>query len=381
MFDPVKLKFNVLDLLQAPRRALSGKQIWLHFRGVATAYAILLPATYAALVLSGLPLATVWDQYGLYPFFAPAQASQTLAGLLPYALYLLGWTWAIAVIMLSSAAGSRATYRELKGDPFYGVLEARAHARRYWGSVLLSPVTLMAIVIFALIVAALFGLLSSIPYIGDLIFIALLPVNLAGAIFTLLTLAVVLVLVTMSPAVTATWEDDATGTAFQVFAAVWNQPLRVLINPLVVGVLAALSLMIFGWVVTFGYQLVVAVFSTRWLMGEHLLALLTWAEKIAFSGYPALLTYIPGPSSGSLAASLTGWAALMGGLLALMLMALYGMVLAYGLAVVSAGQTLSFIGIKWHMDHENLLEREDSEDSVEAAAESNDSEPDDTAGA
>ncbi|MCH8326972.1 MAG: hypothetical protein IID15_00425, partial [Candidatus Marinimicrobia bacterium] len=356
-------------------------QIWLHFRGLVPAYVIILSATYAALAASGLPLATIWDQYGLYPFLTMPQAGETLAGTLPMVLYLLGWIGAVAAIMLTSAAGSRITYRELKGDPFYGAPEARAHARQYWGSVLLSPLTLMAIVIFALMVAALFGLVSSIPFIGDLIFIGLLPVNLAGAIFTLLTLAVIGVLLTMSPAVTATWEDDATGTAFQVFAAVWNQPLRVLIHPVIGGALATLSLIISGWVVTFGYQLVVAVFSSRWLMGDELLALLSWAEKVAFSGYPALLTYIPSPSADGLAASLTGWSAFTGGLLALMLMAVYGIVMAYGLAVVSAGQTLSFIGIKWHMDHDNLLEREDSEDAVEGDAETGESGPADAAGA
>ncbi len=379
MFDPVQLRHNVLDLLQAPRRALSGKQILIHLRGLVNAYLIYLALTYAALISAGNPLPAIWNQYGLYPFLTLPEARAALPGLLPQILYALGWTGAIVLLMLTSAAGSRATYRELKGDPFYGMREARAHARRYWGSVVLSPLTLSAIVIFAFFVAALLGLLSKIPFIGDLIFIVLLPVNLAGAIFTLLTMAVIVILTTLSPAVTATWEDDATGTAFQVFAAVWNQPLRVLINPLVVALLAMLSVIATGWVITFGYRLVLALFGAPWLMGEHLAVIAAWAEGVAFAGYPALLTYIPHPSAGGALVPLAGWDAMIGSLMALMLMVIYGTVIAYGLAVISAGQTLSFIGIKWHMDQENLLEREDSEDAIDETDADDNSEPGDPA--
>ena len=379
MFDPVQLRHNVLDLLQAPRRALSGKQILIHLRGLANAYLIYLALTYAALILSGNPLLGIWDQYGLYPFITFAEAQAAMPGLLPQILFGLGWTGAIAALMLASAAGSRATYRELKGDPFYGMREARAHARRYWRSVVLSPLTLMAVVIFAFFLAAFLGLLSKIPFIGDLFFIVLLPVNLAGAVFILLTMAVTIVLMTMSPAVTATWEDDATGTAFQVFAAVWNQPLRMLFNPLVVTILAVLSLIAFGWVITIGYQLVLAVFGANWLMGDHLAVIAAWAEGVAFAGYPEPFSYIFGPSAGSPIVPLTGWDAMVGSLLALMLMVIYGTAIAYGLAVISAGQTLSFIGIKWHMDHEHLLEREDSEDDIDETDEDSASEPGDPA--
>ena len=52
----------------------------------------------------------------------------------------------------------------------------------------------------------------------------------------------------------------------------------------------------------------------------------------------------------------------MGSILALLLLLIYGSIWAYGLAIISVGQSLAFLIYKFKTDDENLLERKDEED-------------------
>jgi len=107
-------------------------------------------------------------------------------------------------------------------------------------------------------------------------------------------------------------------------------------------------------------------------MGSKLSPILAWAEQIVFSGYNHLFSFIPGqgaPLSPLTAdvnlAFVSGWEAFMGSILAILLLFIYGSVLAYGLSVISVGQCLSFLIYKFKTDDENLLERKDEEDLAE----------------
>ena len=367
MFEPAKLRFNYRDLFQAPRRALNGKQIFTQLRGLLIGYPIYFGLTYIALLTSGKSIATSWDRYGLYPFFL--HPATVLSGYLAWLVFVAGIILFVAVILVASAAGSRIAYRELKGDPFYGLKDGWSFARSNWRAVVLSPITLIAIIGFFMLAAVIMGLLGKLPVIGELIFIGLLPLYIAGAVFTLLTVVVVMVLLAYSPAIVATWEDDPMGTAFQAFAATWREPLRVFFYTIGVKLLAVIAMLLFGGALTAGYHFVASVFGSPWLMGEKLAQLLAWAEQIVFPGYHQWFLYIPGNmastaaiTAGIDAVAISGWSAFAASLLALVLFLVYGSAIAYGLGVVSVGQTFAFLTIKLRMDDENLLERVDSED-------------------
>lgn len=369
MFAPANLRFNYRDLLQAPRRALKGKQIFTQLRGLILGYPIYFALTYAALLLSGQSLASSWDRYGLYPFFM--HPGSVLAGLSAWLVFIAGIAAFVAVILVAGAAGSRIAYRELKGDPFYGMGDGWNFAWRHWRAVVLSPITLVAIIVFFLGGAVVLGLLGKLPVVGELIFIGLFPLIIAGAVFTLVTVVVVMMLLAYAPAIVASWEDDAIGTAFQAFAATWHEPLRAFFYTIGVKLLAVIAMLLFGGAITAGYHFVAAVFGSPWLMGDKLAQILGWAEQIVFSGYHHWFLYIPGNLASTAAltagvdmASISGWGAFAGSLLALVLLLVYSSAIAYGLAVVTVGQTLAFLILKLRMDGENLLERVDSEGPV-----------------
>ncbi len=389
MFEPAQLRHSARDLLRAPRLALNAKQIGVQLRGLLLAYPLYFMTTYLALLLSGQPVSAIWDRYGLMPFFLPG--NHLLEGTAAWVIFMAGVTAGVAILLVAGTAGSRIAYRELQGDSIYGLRDGWLFAWRNWRAVIFSPVTLLGIAGLMLLLAMGMALLGKLPYVGELIFIGLFPLYLLGAMFTLLTIFALAVLLAFAPAIVATTEDDAMGAAFKAFAAAWGQFWRALLYPIGVKLLAVLALLALGWALTLGYHFVLAVFGADWLMGDKLGPIMAWAEELVFPGYHAWFSYIPGHSapataltSGLDAAALSGWDAFTGSLMALVLGVVYLAPVAYGLAVISAGQTLAYLAISWRLDGVNLLERptaepdeeEDSEPSAGKAVE-----PDATAGA
>lgn len=382
MFEPETLRFNFIDLLGAPRRALKGKKIWAHLMGLAAGYSIYLLLTYAALVLDGSAISDSWQRYGLYPF--PSIHGGWLSGPLAWVIYALGvLLWAL-ITLLAATVVARITYKELKGDPFYASRDGYAFARGHWRAILYSPVALLLIIVFFLAVAALMALVGRIPYLGEIIFVGFYPIYFVGAMFVLYSLVVLGVLLLYLPAIVALWEEDTMGTTFQAYSITWNQAWRTVVYSAILGVLALVSAALFGWAITAGYHFVNWVFGLPFLMGDKLGPILAWAEQLVFSGYGQFFAYIPGQAAGSspLAmgidpAGLSGWQAFIGSILALLLLFIYGSVIAYGLSVITVGQSLSFLIYKFRTDDDNLLERRDEED---LAAEEEESELEDEQG-
>ena len=370
MFAPAQLRHSARDILRAPRLALNAKQIGVQLRGLLLAYPLYFATTYLALLLSGQSISATWDRYGLAPFFLPGD--HLLEGTAAWALFIAGVIAGVAILLVTSTASSRIAYRELQGDPIYGLRDGWLFARRNWRAVIFSPVTLLGIAGLMFLLAVLMALLGKLPYIGELIFIGLFPLYLLGAMFTLLTIFALFILLAFAPSIIATTEDDAMGTAFKAFAATWHQFWRVLLYPIGVKLLAVLALLALGWALTLGYHFVLAVFGADWLMGDKLGPIMAWAEKLVFPGYHAWVSYIPGHSapataltSGLDAAALTGWAAYTGSLMALVLWVVYLAPVAYGLAVISVGQTLAYLAVSWRMDGVNLLEQQTAEPDEE----------------
>ncbi len=152
--------------------------------------------------------------------------------------------------------------------------------------------------------------------------------------------------------------------------------IEIIVAIAILGVLALASAALFGWAITAGYHFVNWLFGLPFLMGGKLGPILAWAEQLAFSGYGSFFAYIPGnaASTSPLAmgidpASLSAWQTFIGSILALILLFIYGSVIAYGLSVITVGQSLSFLIYKFRTDDDNLLERRDEEDLAAEAEE------------
>ncbi|MCK4577710.1 MAG: hypothetical protein KAU50_02900 [Candidatus Marinimicrobia bacterium] len=360
MFEVTKLRFNFIDLLAAPRRALKAKKIWTILIGLVIAYPLFLLFTYSAFVVDGYAPADIWNRYGLYPPFN--LASGVLVSLAAIITYLVGIAILIAVVLVCATIVSRMTYRELKGDPFYSVSEGTSFFKRHWGAVFFAPIAVALIIAFFLVVAVFMAAISKIPWAGELLFIALLPVYLAGAIFTIYTAVVLLITVLYGPSIAACWEDDTLGTIFQAYTITWNQPWRIVIYSLLLAALTLAGLLVYGTAISGGYLFVKFVFGQSWLMGSELARLTAFAESLVFHGAAGLAPWVPMAGQLLNTGPAGGWEVFAGSLLALMLMISFGTVIAYGLSIVSTGQTIAYLIFKQRIDDTNLLERIDEED-------------------
>jgi len=376
VFEPEKLHFNFIDLLGAPRRALKGKKIWAHLMGLVVGYPAYAILTYLALWVDGESLSAVWDQYGIYPFFSLCDGQLlSVAAWIIYSLALLAW---LVATLLASTVVARITYKELKGDQFYTFTNGFAFARRHWRTIIFSPLAIILIILFFLVMAVIMALVGKIPFLGEVIFVGLYPLYFLGAVFVLYTAVVLVVLILYLPAIIGVWEEDAMACTFQAYGITWNQTWRAVVYSALIGALAVAGVMLYGWGITAGYHFINWIFG--WLMGSKLSPILAWAEQIVFSGYSHLFPFIPGqvaPLSPLTAdvnlAFVSGWEAFMGSILAILLLFIYGSVFAYCLSIISVGQCLSFLIYKFKTDDENLLERKDEEDLAEKTEEEGES--------
>ncbi len=374
MFEPEKLHLNFIDLFSAPRRALKGKKIVAHLLGLTAGYIPYLILAYLALLLGGESLSATWSTYGPYPFFPLTNGP--LSGIFAWIVYSLAVVVWLVVTLLAATVVARITYRELKGDPFYSLTSGIAFMKRHWRTVVFSPLAVLLIIIFFLLMAVIMALIGKIPFLGEVVFVGLYPLYFTGAVFTIYCAVVLAVLILYLPAILAGNEDDALSNTFQSYAITWNQPWRIVTYSTLVAALTLVGATLFGWVITAGYHFISWVFGLPWLMGSKLGPVLAWAEQIVFNGYSYVFTYVPGqlaslsPLTADInLAYLSGWEKFMGSLLAVLLMLIYGSVLAYGLSIISVGQSLSFIIFKFRTDNENLLEREEEDLDVECKEE------------
>ena len=375
MFEPEKLHFDFRDLLTAPRRALKAKKIWTHLVGLTVGYGAYLILTYMAFGIDGRSFSVTWDHFGLYPVFC--LHSSTFSSIGSWVIYAIGLLIWLMITLVAATVVARTTFKELKGEPFYTSRMGLAFTKRHWRTVIFSPLVAVLIILFFMTLALVMALVGKLPFLGEFIFVGLYPLYLLGALFVLYTAVVLGVSILYIPAITAVWEEDAVGTTFQVYTVAWNQSWRMLVYSTLLAALALFSIFAYGWVLTTGYTFINWVFGASWLMGAKLGAILAWAEKITFSGYSSLFCYIPGhviPLTALAAnidlADISLWQKLIGSVLAVLLLFIYGSGFAFGLSIISVGNTLAFLIYKFRTENEDLLERKDEEDVEEETRQS-----------
>ena len=392
-----KLYFNVRDLFRAARLGWSGKKMWIGFCGISVAYLIHGILTYLSLLAAGTrTFGELWDIHGLFPR-AIVRSGVAFVALehgfpwLSWVLYGIGAIIALFVMLCTAQMISKIAYRQLKGDDFYSMGDALKSLQRNWKAVLLSPITLFAIVAFFILfgVFVVGGLARLIPYVGEILYaVFMIPVFFA----VLLTVFMGIVLAAslfLGPAIVGTTSEDTLETVIQLFSTVWSQPWRLVLYELWVQVTTWFSVTVLS-VMTY-----LALLLTSWacgiFMGSKLTGLLSTAlhyvpqralsltmfhfspERIAAKidqmpilwrlgsyYYPSLMSPLP-PLTGEP----TGTILWSGRILAVMFLILVGFILSYALTTCASGQTLIYVALRKIKDDENLLEQKDREEQEE----------------
>ena len=372
--DPMKLYFDVRDIFRAPRLALSGKKIIIFMQANLVGYAVYLVLNYLGAVINGMAFSDTWAEFGLYPCLLTLDS---LSGI-SCVLYWIGTAFWFYAITLGATAVSRVTYKQLKGDEFYSGGDAWSYVKKHWHPIVFSSISLALILAFLFFLAAIFGLLGKIPYVGEFLFVLPYVLYFFGSVFTFYTGIVFLVALVYTPAIVATYEEDTMGTVWHNFSITWGQPWRIILyhGALVPVLVLGAYLFSHAWIA--GYSLINAVYSHEWLMGSKLLNIVGWATQAVHPG--ALCSLLGNACSiciscftgclncGSVLAysgvDLSGTELVAAFILSVFLFLLMGSAVSYTMSVLSVGETLMFIIFKQRSDDENLLERKD-EDELE----------------
>ena len=376
--EPIKLHFDVRDIFRSPRLALSSKKIWLFLKANLFGFSIYWIFSYIALVLGGVDFPNAVHQFGLYPYLYCGDNISLISQI----IYWTGIVIWIISIFFACTAVSRLTYKELKGDNFYSVADARNFVKNHRYPIILSWISILLIAVFFSIGAMIFALIGKIPYIGEILFALLYIFYFFGSVFTVYTLVVFFTSLIYSPAIVATMEEDTMGTVFQSYTITWSQPWRLVLYHLVLFPILIIGITIFKWFWLGGYKLINIIFGADWLMGEKLHKIVGWASDLItpqfnFFSFMKCSTNVENVVDQNILLTLKDGVLLSpteyiaGTIIAIVLFILFMSIVSYGLSILSVGETIMFTIFKKNSNDENLLERSDEDDNSEQKTEQN----------
>lgn len=355
---PHHLHYDYRDIFIAPRLALSGKKILGHFIGLVIGYGGYVFFTYLALISLGESFDAVWANFGLAPYL-PLEDVPWFGALLA----VLGLLWLLLAWLVSSFTVAKVTFEELRGNLFYSLREGWAFARTNLKK-LFAPFFFSVLFVVALLLLLVFaGLFSRIPWLGELSFSLFFLVPLfAFAAVVVVTLVGLAMGVLLLPAAVVAEEKGSFEATAHLFSLLWRQPWRWSLYTGLSGLLAKVATFVFGY----------ACFRAAGLVAD--LASLLGGDKIDFLIDKALeylpaeanlvlffSTLFPGLDFGFHLPIAEGTPDLpvvqeiAGLVLGLGFVTLFLAVVAYGLAILSSGQLLTYLSLR-HKQGVDLLQ-------------------------
>ena len=216
-------RFNFRDVLAAPARALSAKQILVMTLSLLGAFGVYNIFVYLAFAAQGQELGPVWDIYGLFPF-----ARIGFSTLIAKGLFALGIGASVFTVMLGFFAVSAINIEAVRGNRFMSPKKAIKFAFNRFGQLFLSEASIAVFVAFIILLFVLLGLVTRIPYIGEWLYIILFAIpNFIIALFSVFIIFVFTLTILLLPAVAAAERHGETFTAIlETFSTVILQPFR-----------------------------------------------------------------------------------------------------------------------------------------------------------
>lgn len=374
------MHFSFADVVRAPRLGFSAKKIWVGFLGIligTVVYSILAYIAYS--VSPDWTWTEVWRAFRYIPV--------PVIGETHFMWY--GWIiWGFGIFffafsnLLSIGAISKLTFEQLRGDEFYEVMDALKYSYKQWKAIILSPVTLAIFVAALIFVGMICGLIGRIPYVGQLLAgIFFIPVAF-GALFVVYLLIVFLLSFILSPSIGATTESDTFDTLFELFSCLNDQTWRLTLWEIYVGFSTFVGVWILGWLIKKSlilFNWAAGIWAgTRIIAGEsHSWWQTIWNNGLWYlSPCPPILwlenwvgRMVPVVLYPQVWMSVN-WAEAIGGfLIGLAFYFIAFFVIAYGLSIWGAGQTLIYVALVKIKDEKNLLEKKEEEFEEEKIAE------------
>lgn len=350
------LHFNFKDVFRPARIGLGVKKIWVQFCGLLIGilgYAIV---TYLAFLLSGFSLGDVWGNYRFLPWPYGFEL-----GVLGWVLWIVGMVFFLAVFLLSSTVVAKLTFEQIQGNEFFEVKEGISFLKQSWKTVLLTPITLLAFVVFILICGLIAGLWGKIPWLGELsLGLFAIPIFLVGLFLIYLAINFKVSLF-LTPAIVGTSKADTFDTLFEVFSSLNGQPWRLVTYEFLLWLVNLVATGVFAYLTWAGLK--ISEMSLGVFMGDKLTQVVDAARGYLplCVNYPAVVggwcgTYqLGGPGMMDLP-----WSrALAGFFLGISLNLICLLVCAYSASIFASGQVLIYGVVVKKKDTRDLFEKKE----------------------
>lgn len=235
------LHFNYKDVFRAGRLGFSPKKIWVTFLGFLIAFIGYGILSFLAYLAAGVEIGEIWEAFRLVPVLQWGMPWYS------YVLWIIGVLWWVCVALLAGVAVSKITYEQLKGDEFYEVKDAIKFALKTGKSAIIAPFVLILCMALLVLGGIVLGLVTWIPYFGQLFFIlfAIPAFFVSLAIIYLLVVTVVSLII--GPAIVGTTGNDTFDTLFESFSVVNDQPWRLITYEVLLKVVQILGVAIIGF--------------------------------------------------------------------------------------------------------------------------------------
>ena len=216
-------RYNFIDVLWAPVRALSPKRIFVMTFFLCVALIIFDVFSYAAYAVDREGVGFVWSAYGLLPPLAAGLGSAVAKTIYGAGLFL-----SILAVMLGLFAVSAIEIEKSRGNPFLSIRESIRFAFSRFTQILLSELAIVLFMLLLLIVFWLFGLIGRIPFVGEwIVALFFLFPGFIVAMVGIFIFVVFQVSVILLPAVAAADRHGETFNAIlETFSTIIRQPFR-----------------------------------------------------------------------------------------------------------------------------------------------------------
>ena len=309
---------------------------------------------YLAFAINGDSLGSVFGAFGFFPF-----DGLRFDSLFATAAYWIGVGLGVLALMLGFFAVAAINIEAVRGNRFMSPRLAFRFALQRLPQIFLSELSIALFIAFIVLLFAVLGLISRIPFLGEWLYTLLFAVpNFIIAFFAIFIIFVLSLTVLLLPAVAAAERRGETFTAIlETFSTIILQPFRWFGYTVYSLVAAKVCGFIFAY---FAYRAVeFLVWSSSIGGGERLPRLVESALAhlpVRSALVREVFNIFPGVSFGVPLWQYAGYPsrAAITHFMAVMLFLIFAAVLGYGLAIVAAAQARGYVVLRFKKDEYNI---------------------------
>ncbi len=357
-FTPMKSAphLSLKDVLRAPARALSAKQILVMTIFLIGGLAVYDIFTYLAFAVQGEPVGSVFSVYGFFPF---QQAS--FGNVWAQGIFWLGLALATLVVMLGFCGVSIINIEAVRGNRFCSARQAIRFALQRFRQIFLAELSIVVFVALVVLLFFLLGLVSRIPYLGEWLYVLLFALpNFIIALFIIFIIFVFTLTVLVLPAVAAAERKGETFTAIlETFSTIVLKPFQWAGYTAYSLVAAKVCSFIYAY---FAFRAVEFLFWSSSLGGGARLGRLAKSSLAHLPVKSDFVTEIfnifPGLNFGVDVAAMAGFPSkdALSHVMAFMIFLVFASILGYMLAIVASAQARGYVALRFMKDDYNIAE-------------------------